>query len=175
VSSDPAIRWAMEVEGAGGLTVRCREALSVQDLSRCCAGRHAKPLLGDTYLRGPPAGRYAGGQRSFGTNRPPMTTRFTLQTSQLSDFLSLSFVFIDIPGSFVKFRRRVVEKSTSRGVTMGHWPTRGNESHQRRHPRESGGPLVDSRPSASSGQALRGNDVTLKRADRTPAGHPGLR
>jgi len=32
VSSDPAIRWAMEVEGASGLTVRCREALSVQDL-----------------------------------------------------------------------------------------------------------------------------------------------
>jgi hypothetical protein len=32
VSSDPAIRWAMEVEGASGLTARCREALSVQDL-----------------------------------------------------------------------------------------------------------------------------------------------
>ena len=38
VSSDPAIRWAMEVEGAGGLTVRCREALSVEDLIRLLRG-----------------------------------------------------------------------------------------------------------------------------------------
>jgi hypothetical protein len=42
-------------------------------------------------------------------------------------------------------------------------PTHGDESHGTRHPRGSGGctPLpkhVDSRPSASSGQALRGND-----------------
>jgi len=33
VGAAPAIRWAMEIEGAGGVTVRCREALSVQDLA----------------------------------------------------------------------------------------------------------------------------------------------
>ena len=32
VGSAPAIRWAMEIEGAGGLTVRCREALTAEDL-----------------------------------------------------------------------------------------------------------------------------------------------
>lgn len=38
VGSVPATRWAMEVEGAGGLTVRCREALSVQDLAALLRG-----------------------------------------------------------------------------------------------------------------------------------------
>jgi len=33
VGSAPAFRWAMEIAGAGGVTVRCREALSVQDLA----------------------------------------------------------------------------------------------------------------------------------------------
>ena len=42
---------------------------------------------------------------------------------------------------------------------MGQCPTRWNESHLRRYPRESGGPPVDSR--------LRGNDVTLERVPRT--------
>jgi len=39
---------------------------------------------------------------------------------------------------------------------MGLRPTHRNETHLRRHPRESGGPPVDSR--------LRGNDVTFERA-----------
>jgi transposase-like protein len=38
VASAPAITGAMEVEGAGGLTVRCREALSVQDLAMLLRG-----------------------------------------------------------------------------------------------------------------------------------------
>jgi len=38
VASAPAITWAMEVEGAGGVTVRCREALSVQDLAALLRG-----------------------------------------------------------------------------------------------------------------------------------------
>ena len=38
VASAPAITWAMEVEGAGGLTVRCREALLVQDLAMLLRG-----------------------------------------------------------------------------------------------------------------------------------------
>lgn len=33
VGSAPAMKWAMELEGDGGLTVRCREALSVRDLA----------------------------------------------------------------------------------------------------------------------------------------------
>ena len=48
---------------------------------------------------------------------------------------------------------------------MGLRPTHRNETHLRRHPRESGGPPVDSR--------LRGNDVTLERAagdDPSPEG-----
>ena len=36
VASAPA--WAMEVEGADGVTVRCREALSVQDLAALLRG-----------------------------------------------------------------------------------------------------------------------------------------
>jgi len=32
MASAAAIPWAMEVEGVGGLKVRCREALSVEDL-----------------------------------------------------------------------------------------------------------------------------------------------
>jgi len=39
---------------------------------------------------------------------------------------------------------------------MGQRPTHRNETHLRRHPRESGGPPADSR--------LRGNDVTFERA-----------
>ena len=38
VASVAAIPWAMEVEGVGGLTVRCREALSVQDLAALLRG-----------------------------------------------------------------------------------------------------------------------------------------
>jgi hypothetical protein len=48
---------------------------------------------------------------------------------------------------------------------MGLRPTHRNETHLRRHPRESGGPPVDSR--------LRGNDVIFERApgvDPSPEG-----
>jgi hypothetical protein len=38
IASATAIPWAMEVEGVGGLTVRCREALSVQDLAALLRG-----------------------------------------------------------------------------------------------------------------------------------------
>jgi hypothetical protein len=38
VASATAIPGAMEVEGVGGLTVRCREALSVQDLGALLRG-----------------------------------------------------------------------------------------------------------------------------------------
>jgi len=38
VDSAPVIRWAMEVEGPGGLTIRCREALSVRDLALLLKG-----------------------------------------------------------------------------------------------------------------------------------------
>jgi hypothetical protein len=38
VASALANRWAMEVEGADGVTVRCREALSVQDLAALLRG-----------------------------------------------------------------------------------------------------------------------------------------
>ena len=38
MASAAAVPWAMEVEGAGGLTVRCREALSLHDLIRLLHG-----------------------------------------------------------------------------------------------------------------------------------------
>jgi hypothetical protein len=38
VASAPAIAWAMEVVSRDGLTVRCREALSVQDLAALLRG-----------------------------------------------------------------------------------------------------------------------------------------
>jgi DNA-binding transcriptional regulator YiaG len=38
VASAPAIAWAMEVVSRDGLTVRCREALSVQDLASLLRG-----------------------------------------------------------------------------------------------------------------------------------------
>jgi len=38
MASAAAIPWAIEVEGVGGLTVRCREALSVEDLIRLLRG-----------------------------------------------------------------------------------------------------------------------------------------
>ena len=38
VASAPAIAWAMEVVSREGLTVRCREALSVQDLAALLRG-----------------------------------------------------------------------------------------------------------------------------------------
>ena len=37
-ASAAALPWAIEIEGAGGLTVRCREALSVEDLIRLLQG-----------------------------------------------------------------------------------------------------------------------------------------
>ena len=59
-----------------------------------------------------------------------------------------------------------------RGVPMGLQPTRANENHPRRHPRESGGPFsvwntVDSR--------LRGNDVTFSRAAGDEESRTGLK
>ena len=38
MASAAAIPWAIEVEGVGGVTVRCREALSVEDLIRLLHG-----------------------------------------------------------------------------------------------------------------------------------------
>jgi len=38
VASAPAIAWAMEVVSRDGLTVRCREALSLQDLAALLRG-----------------------------------------------------------------------------------------------------------------------------------------
>jgi len=38
VGSAPTIQWAMEIEGAGGLTVRCREALCAEDLGALLRG-----------------------------------------------------------------------------------------------------------------------------------------
>ena len=38
VGSAPAVQWAMEIGGAGGLTVRCREALSAEDLGALWRG-----------------------------------------------------------------------------------------------------------------------------------------